>query len=124
MARRPSQPSRTKWAAKLSEFPRRSRKAQISRLLGGRIRTGPACPNSSEFIGLSLSGARQSREMMPVDGLGQAEIAAQGRSFVLRAEEPAALQLGNDHVDEIPERARQPGRHDVEAVRGAVLEPV
>src|SRR5215208_6988232 len=83
---------------------------------GRSIWTGPACPNSSEFIGLSLSGARQSREMIPVDGLGQAEIAAQGGSFVLRAEEPAALQLGNDHVDEFPQRSRQPGGHDVEAV--------
>src|SRR5882724_8269191 len=42
-----------KWPAELSEMPEGSRKAQKSRLLRGRFRTGPNCPKLSEFIRLS-----------------------------------------------------------------------
>ena len=53
---------------------------------------------------ISLSGAGQSRKMVAIDRLGQAEVAAQSGGFVLGPEQAAALQLGDDHVDEVPQR--------------------
>jgi hypothetical protein len=48
---------------------------------------------------------------------------AEGPAGVLGAEEAARLQDGDHFVGEGLEAARQPWRHDVEPVRGAVLEP-
>ena len=39
--------------------------------------------------------------MMAVDRPGQAEIAAQRRGLVFGAEQAAALQFGNDEIDEV-----------------------
>ena len=49
---------------------------------------------------------------------------AQGRAGVLGAEQAASLQFGHDVVDEVVEPAGQVRRHDVEAVGGALVEPV
>src|SRR5262245_15107183 len=54
----------------------------------------------------------------------QAEVFPQGPAFVLAAKQPAALQFGNDHVDEILSPAGQGGRRDVEAIAGRCFEPL
>src|SRR5690606_32288807 len=54
----------------------------------------------------------------------QPEVAAQRGGLVLAPEQAAALQLGYDVVDEILERAGQRRRHQVEAVRAAVADPM
>src|SRR6266404_4428393 len=59
-----------------------------------------------------------------VFGAGEAEVLAQGLAFVFAAEEVAALQFGDDLVDEIVEAARDPREHDVEAVAGIAQEPL
>src|SRR2546430_9236203 len=51
-----------------------------------------------------------------VFGAGEAEVLAQGLAFVFAAEEVAALQFGDDLVDEIVEAAGDIGEHDVERV--------
>ena len=53
-----------------------------------------------------------------------AEVFAQGPAFVFAAEEVAALEFGDDSVDEIVEAARDPREHDVEAVAGVAVEPL
>lgn len=42
---------------------------------------------------------------------------AQGRTFILGAEQTSALQLRHDTIDECVETAGKPREHDVEAVR-------
>jgi hypothetical protein len=59
-----------------------------------------------------------------VFGAGEAEVFAQGLAFVFAAEEVAALEFGDDVVDEIVDAARDSGEHDVEAVAGVALEPL
>jgi Domain of unknown function (DUF4169) len=54
----------------------------------------------------------------------QAETFPQGPAFVFAAEEVAALEFGDDAVDEIVEAARDPRAHDVEAVAGVAVEPL
>src|SRR5436305_14484037 len=56
-------------------------------------------------------------------GARQAEVFAQRPACVFAAEEAAALQFGDDAVDEIVEAARDPWEHDVEAVAGGAVEP-
>jgi hypothetical protein len=57
-------------------------------------------------------------------GAREAEVFAQGPAFVFAAEEVAALEFGDDSVDEIVEAARDPREHDVEAVAGVAVEPL
>src|SRR6266542_7024181 len=62
---------------------------------------------------------------MPLAGsIGQAEVATQGGGLVLLAENAAALELGHDEVDELPQAARLDGRHDREAVGGLAAPPI
>src|ERR1700737_1388249 len=70
------------------------------------------------------SGAPGGRVEKAVFGAGQAEVFAQGLAFVFAAEEAAALQFGDDPVDEVVEAARDIGEHDVEPVAGGALEPL
>src|SRR6202022_1086028 len=70
------------------------------------------------------SGDRGSVAEEAVLGARQAEIFAQGLAFVFAAEEAAALQFGDDPVDEVVEAARDMGEHDVEPVAGGALEPL
>src|ERR1700730_8589884 len=69
------------------------------------------------------SGDRGSVAEEAVFRAGQAEIFAQGLAFVFAAEEAAALQFGDDPVDEVVEAARDMGEHDVEPVAGVAAEP-
>src|SRR5947209_17639567 len=59
----------------------------------------------------------------PVLGARQAEVFAQSLAFVFAAEEVAALEFGDDAVDDIVEAARDMREHDVEAVAGVAVEP-
>ena len=54
----------------------------------------------------------------------QAEMVAQRRAVVLAAEQAALLQDRHHEIDEIVEAFGEVGRHDVEAIGGALLEPV
>ena len=56
-------------------------------------------------------------------GLRQAVVVAQGLAGVVLAEQAALAQDRHHLLGENVEAAGQPGRHDVEAVGGAVLEP-
>jgi hypothetical protein len=53
-----------------------------------------------------------------------AEVFAQGPDVIFAAEEVAALEFGDDAVDEVVEAAGDPREHDVEAVAGGAQEPL
>ena len=72
----------------------------------------------------SLRGPGEARCVMAVDRLGQAEVFTERHAFILLAEETPVLQFRNHEIDEVLERARQPGRHHVEAVGGTTGEPL
>ena len=55
-------------------------------------------------------------DLVAADRHRQPKIFAQCRALILGAEQAAALQFRDHHVDEIGQRARQPGRHHVEPV--------
>src|SRR5262245_64641807 len=57
-------------------------------------------------------------------GPRQSQVLPQGRAFVLRAEQAAALQLRNEQVDDIVEPLREGQRQHVETVGGAGCEPM
>src|ERR1700730_18396496 len=69
------------------------------------------------------SGDRGSVAEEAVFRAGQTEVLAQGLAFVFAAEEAAALQFGDDPVDEIVEAAGNVREHDVEPVAGGALDP-
>ena len=48
---------------------------------------------------------------------------ADGQTLVIAAEESTALKFRHDLVDEIVEPARNIGKHDVEPVTSAILQP-
>src|SRR5580704_10553800 len=54
----------------------------------------------------------------------QAKILAQRLALIFRAEQAAALQLRNQHIDDVLDPARYRQRQDVEAVRRAAAEPL
>src|SRR6478752_3521352 len=70
------------------------------------------------------AGALWRRTEVSVFGTGESVVLAQGAAFVVGAEQAALLQDGHDVIHEMLERARQHRRHDVEAVRRAVLPPM
>src|ERR1700722_3992644 len=53
----------------------------------------------------------------------EAQVLPERAPLVLRPEEAASLELGDDELDEVPETRRQRRRHHVEPVRGASAEP-
>src|SRR5262249_43010804 len=57
-------------------------------------------------------------------GSRQPEVLAQGLTFVLTAEETAALQFGYNPVDKVVEPAGDVWEHDVEPVAGRAVEPL
>ena len=59
-----------------------------------------------------------------MSGAFQTKVIAQGRAGVVGAEQAALLQDRHDPVGEGVELAWEEGRHDVEAIGGAGLEPV
>src|SRR5271166_2828512 len=78
---------------------------------------------SRSAMGTKVTSEAPLREKA-VLGAGETEVFAQGPAFVFAAEEVAALQFGDDAVDEIVEAARDPREHDVEAVAGVAVEPL
>src|SRR6266446_3718457 len=70
------------------------------------------------------SGDRGSVAEEAVLGAREAEVLTQGLAFVFAAEDAAALQFGDDPVDEIVEAAGNVREHDVEAVAGVAQEPL
>src|ERR1700722_5645407 len=97
----------------VSTYPLQKRLKSGSRLSPG---SATVLPLRGE-IGLPL------REE-PVLGTRQAEVFAQGPALVLAAEQAAALQFGDDPVDELVEPTRDPWEHDVEPVAGVAVEPL
>src|SRR5690606_41980574 len=61
---------------------------------------------------------------MTIPGTGQTEVLTQGAALVLGAENAAFLQFRHYQVDEVLEIVRQQRWLEVEAVRGAIEEPV
>src|SRR5262245_59118854 len=80
------------------------------------------------FIALnSLSRRLLGRPAIPAVAArhrSQAEVFPQGPAFVFAAKQPAALQLGDDHVDEVLAAARQGGGRNVETIAAGGFEPL
>ena len=74
---------------------------------------------SSDYSAACTTRGRRSSGLPGAAGRGFRAASA----LVGGAEQAAPLQLGDDQIDEVVERAGQPGRQDVEAVGGLVLEP-
>ena len=79
------------------------------------------------LVGRALRPARQPRWIVPVllsRGAVQAIVFPQRSAFILRAEASAALEDGDHFIGKHVQHLRQQQGHDIEPVRGAVIDPI